>query len=176
MKLSLRPKFRIRTMLVVVAILAVPLSYIASQKRWAMERQAFRLKHRGMEYTWLDMDDEEPPGILGWFGSRTSDAWLTTMGEETLAEALRLFPEAEPCTNGYDEEKFCVNPFCKRDVRIPVDADEAGKQRLHCNKCIQAGFKPPIAWRVAESLLAGVLVAGIPAFVLWVAIRRPGIP
>lgn len=91
-----RFRFGLRTLLIVVVILAVPMTWTSYSLRWIQQRRAFRTAHysaisrlrpiyrfRDAPATLLLFDE---PGVCGWYVKGMSDA--------EIAEARRLFPEA----------------------------------------------------------------------------------
>ena len=90
-----RWSFDLRTLFVMVMVLAIPLAWLHRQKQWALARDAFRQNSSDDSY-WKS-DDFGPPFPLSIFGTRgVSSIWLPggTSAEE-IGRAKELFPESK---------------------------------------------------------------------------------
>lgn len=98
-------RFRLRTLLIAVAILAVPMAWVGHSLRWIEQRRAAIVSIYGRGFYWLDrlsgfgndsFERPDAPGLLWLFGERGQSGIvrpkLTTYTREELE---RLFPEAE---------------------------------------------------------------------------------
>ena len=93
-------RFRLRTMLIGVAVLAVPMAWVGYQLNWIRQRQAMLESGRVYPTGKHGMASEVPaPGWLGLFGE-TGWRFLSSVEAtpEEFAEATRLFPESEVVT------------------------------------------------------------------------------
>jgi len=93
-------RFSLRTMLVLVTFLAIPLGWVGCQLNWIRQRHAF-LKQDGVYPSApghpgpnsFEIYYVRPPAFLGYFGERGLGD-IAVAAEEQLSEAKRLFPEA----------------------------------------------------------------------------------
>jgi hypothetical protein len=81
-------RFRLRSLLIAVAIIAVPMAWVGYHYRWYQQRLAFMRDHGG---TWARLT--EPPGALRLFGDYGVESLNIEPGYAN--ECKRLFPEAD---------------------------------------------------------------------------------
>lgn len=101
-----RFRFGLRTLLIVVAIVALPLAWTCHRLRWIQQRQAFRAAHAD-KMTWRAPVYYEPqaPAGLWLFGESGVIAWrVDLLNEMDRTEAQRLFPES------FEEYPTLANP------------------------------------------------------------------
>lgn len=90
-------RFRLRTLLIAVAVLAVPMAWAGYSRRWIEERWTFRMGPNaycsGYAY---GHDNWDAPGCLWLFGELgySSMGLREPASDAQIAEAKRLFPEA----------------------------------------------------------------------------------
>lgn len=87
------PRFRLRTMFVAVAVLAVPMAWVAYQLEWIRQRR-HSLTISGVVYA----GEQDAPGTLWLFGERGYGAVIVGNSSsltDHIDEVRRLFPEAE---------------------------------------------------------------------------------
>src|SRR4051812_34590700 len=101
-----RFQFRLRTLMIVVTLLAVPLGYIGWQVRLVRERKGSRATNVAFFYKAIDMaffDRERypEPATISWIRERLGDEAIqvvrprTGASAETIAKLQAAFPEAE---------------------------------------------------------------------------------
>jgi len=99
-----RFQFRLRTLLIVVALLAVPLSYVGWQAKIVRQRNQFRDRLNDADSYPMLFGIEDPynygdgiAGIRGWMGDHEAERiWFYSHASDAeLDEARNLFPEAE---------------------------------------------------------------------------------
>jgi hypothetical protein len=94
-------QFSLRTLMIVVTLLAVPCAYVAHEARIVAERRAWTVAHIGSIVADFDgrklkafYDPKfDPPLMRRWLGDRPIE-YLTVWSEADATDALRLFPEA----------------------------------------------------------------------------------
>ena len=92
-----RPRFSLRTLLVVMTALCAGLGWLAYSLKWTSDRREFSREHLGCKIRYFpSYPQPSPPGLLFLFGEESASAWYAKkMTEDDLREALRLFPESE---------------------------------------------------------------------------------
>jgi hypothetical protein len=95
-------RFSLRTMLVLVTLVAVVLGSLAYPIHWIRARRTFVAAHAGCEIdaTWVNVHDSSytapTPWILYLLGEHGVAAWeIHCLSWDERKEAKRLFPEAE---------------------------------------------------------------------------------
>jgi hypothetical protein len=91
-------RFRLRTLLIVVAVLALPMAWVGHSWRWAVQRRA--AKYDVLRIVVVTEEDAlsgdpgppPPPGLLTWFGEFHVAGIICEDGDEK--RMVRLFPEA----------------------------------------------------------------------------------
>jgi len=81
-------RFRLRTLLIAVAVLAVPIAWVGYQLNWIRQRREWL---RGHAHATVD-PPTPAPSLLALFGEKGIQSTWYFPGEEV--EAQRLFPEA----------------------------------------------------------------------------------
>jgi len=88
-------RFRLRTLLIAVTVLAVPMAWVGDRLWWIRERR--RLLDNPNIQTWDSFDESVPlaPGYLWLFGETgTAEVLVNGTDDEELKNATRLYPEA----------------------------------------------------------------------------------
>jgi hypothetical protein len=94
-------RFSLRTMLVLVTVMAILLTMSAYPNRWIRERRAFRVVHSNCEMLPDDTEgynisDKSAPWPLFIYGEFGVAAWNgNLLSRDEVDEAVRLFPEAD---------------------------------------------------------------------------------
>ena len=87
------PRFRLRTLLIAIALLSIPMSWVAYQLSWIRQRHEFLLRRTFFEYEGFVLPAKHLPWSLSLFGEKAEDIVFTT--SKTSDEAKRLFPESQ---------------------------------------------------------------------------------
>jgi len=91
-----RFRFGLRTLLTAIVACALLFAWVAYSLRWIEQRGEFRATHDDARVRGISNHGTSAPRFLWLFGERPVLAWLASeMSEADLAEAQRLFPEAE---------------------------------------------------------------------------------
>ncbi len=86
------PRFRLRTIFLLIALICIPLSWVTYQLNWVRQRHEF-FRREGVSFSYPGVFVQSPaPGSLRVFGE-PSQARVTTMTAD-MELARRLFPEA----------------------------------------------------------------------------------
>ena len=87
------PRFKLRTLLFLIALLSVPMAWTACQVNWIRQRHAFlESKVRETYVPISGLKTRKLPWSLRLFGEHRQDT--LAVRKEDMAEAVRLFPEA----------------------------------------------------------------------------------
>jgi hypothetical protein len=89
---SLLPRFSLRTMFVLVAVVSILLLWMASQMNWVRQRQAWR--STGPPVLMILMPNSAPWPLHFFDESGVELIKIENETAEQIAEAMRLFPEA----------------------------------------------------------------------------------
>jgi hypothetical protein len=89
MKIGLR--FRLRTLLLLIALISIPMGWVAYQLNWVRQRHA--LMDRSLCWDGNPARDPEPPWPLPLFGEIGMGA--IDVPESKVDEAKKLFPESQ---------------------------------------------------------------------------------
>ena len=103
--MKFRPRFRLRTLFLLVAIASVPMGWVAYQLNWIHQRKEFYARYK-MNYTHQlpRLRPVKHPCPLQLFGESGRD--YIAVPKEFMPEAKRLFPEAiiNPQPSDFPEE------------------------------------------------------------------------
>jgi hypothetical protein len=87
------PRFSLRTLLIAIALLSIPMGWVACQLNWIRQRREFMLLHGSSV-----RDPQKPNSKLPWslraFGEQGYD-YLLRIPADFVSEATALFPESE---------------------------------------------------------------------------------
>jgi hypothetical protein len=92
--MKFRPRFKLRTLFVLIALISLPLCWVAYQLNWIRERHAFlgRPNWSAMQPTVPPHAAPKPPWSLALFGEAPQD--VLAVHESDAENARRLFPES----------------------------------------------------------------------------------
>ncbi len=106
-------RFRLRTLLIVVAVLALPMAWVGHSWRWAVQRRA--AKYDVLRIAVMSEEDAlsgdpgppppPPPGLLSWFGEFHVAGIICKDGDEQ--RMVRLFPEARVTPRSKARDSVC---------------------------------------------------------------------
>jgi hypothetical protein len=89
--MKFRPRFSLRTLFVLIALISIPLGWMAYQLNWKRQRYDFLVRNHSAK---LEMrTDRAAPWSLRLFGETHAD-YLLYVPDADMEEARTLFPEA----------------------------------------------------------------------------------
>jgi hypothetical protein len=91
--MRLIPRFTLKTLLLAIALVSIPLAWSTAQLRWIHERQAFREAHE--KPSLLCFNITPAPWPLRIFGERGYDRQTMYIEPGYLDQAKDLFPEVD---------------------------------------------------------------------------------
>src|SRR3954471_7127421 len=87
------PRFKLRTLLVAIALLSVPMGWVAYQLNWIRQRHSFLDSHASTpRKVW---PNDKLPRSLRLFGEPPLTVRYIVMDQSEFAHAEQLFPEGE---------------------------------------------------------------------------------
>ena len=88
------PRFSLRTLFVLVALLSIPLGWVAYQLNWIRQRHQF-LETKVRTRFGVDLvEDKHLPWPLRLFGETSQSSLYLVINQKDMGDAETLFPEA----------------------------------------------------------------------------------
>src|SRR5262245_40832368 len=91
--MKFRPRFSLRMLLLAIALLSIPMAWVAYQLNWIRQRHEFR-EQKTHYVSRIEPDNTEAPWSLQIFGEGGEESiWIEN--ESDRAQAAKLFPESQ---------------------------------------------------------------------------------